>query len=160
METQGEATGTQPWFGSATRLYKRGQDSRGLSVNEEGVMLGSDCRLIRRTALGYEAADARELAGLLKSVLIGTWSPGELTDYLGHMVKALNSGDLFRARSILSNRRAHYAAVGAPQRGRLVCSSSIPPSLATTEADGLRKARAQLQMTSSNSSRTRKLTIC
>jgi len=46
------------------RLHKRGPANPGIAVDAEGVMLGPDCVLVRRTPQGYRCIDEAEAAAL------------------------------------------------------------------------------------------------
>ena len=50
------------------RLHPRGSASRGVTVDAEGVMLGPDCDLVRRTPAGYRCVTEVE-AATIQSVL-------------------------------------------------------------------------------------------
>ena len=89
---------TQPWFGAARRLSERSTDSCGLAVDKDGVTLGPDFPLIRKTSRGYETATIEELSCLRKIVSLGTKDTQRLARHLESIAKALTAGDFAKAR--------------------------------------------------------------
>ena len=49
------------------RLHERGPGSRGLTVDRDGVALGPDCLLVRRTQAGYRCADLAAIRMILEA---------------------------------------------------------------------------------------------
>ena len=92
------STETKPWFGAARRLGKRGEDYYGLAVDEDGVTLGPEFPLIRKTSRGYEIATVEELSCLREVASLGVRDTQHLTRHLESIAKALNAGDLARAQ--------------------------------------------------------------
>ena len=89
---------TQPWFGPIRRLSKRGVNCRGLAVDLDGVTLGPDLPLVRRTSKGYLVADADEISLLIDVAFGGRGITKALTNHLASIARALNSGDLAKAQ--------------------------------------------------------------
>jgi len=89
---------TQPWFGAARRLSERSTDSYGLAVDKDGVTLGPDFPLIRKTSRGYETATLEELSCLREVVSLGSGGMPRLVGHLESIAKALGAGDLAKAR--------------------------------------------------------------
>jgi hypothetical protein len=85
-------------FAEMRRLHERGPGCRGLVVDTDGVMLGPDCVLVRRTARGFEAADSQQLAALTKSVFAEDARLRRLPQVLAGVVTALEAGDLVKAQ--------------------------------------------------------------
>ena len=85
-------------FTEMRRLHERGPHCRGLVVDTDGVMLGPDCVLVRRTARGFEAADSERLTGLTKSVFADDARLGRLPQVLASVARALDAGDLVKAQ--------------------------------------------------------------
>jgi hypothetical protein len=85
-------------FAEMRRLHERGPDCRGLVVDSDGVMLGPDCVLVRRTVRGFEAADSEQLAGLTKTVFADDARLRRLPQVLAGVVSALEAGDLVKAQ--------------------------------------------------------------
>ncbi len=88
---------TQPWFGAARRVSKRGADCCGLAVDENGVTLGPDFPLVRKTLRGYEPAAVEDLSCLREVVPLGADDTQRLARHLESIAKALSAGDLARA---------------------------------------------------------------
>lgn len=89
---------TQPWFGAARRLSERRTDGYGLAVDRDGVTLGPDFPLIRKTSRGYETVTLEELSCLREVVSLGTGDTQRLVRHLESIAKALNAEDFARAR--------------------------------------------------------------
>jgi hypothetical protein len=85
---------TKPWFGPARRLST---DGYGLVVGKDGVTLGPDFPLVRKTSRGYETATLEELSCLREVVPLGTGDTQRLARHLESIAKALSVGDLARA---------------------------------------------------------------
>jgi hypothetical protein len=85
-------------FAEMRRLHERGPGCRGLVVDSDGVMLGADCVLVRRTVRGFEAADSEQLAGLTKTVFADDARLRRLPQVLAGVVSALEEGDLVKAQ--------------------------------------------------------------
>jgi hypothetical protein len=88
---------TRPWFGTARRLLKRGGGCDGLTVDLDGVTLGSDFQLVRRTPECYRAITRVEVAALLQAIS-RKGNPERLHGHLESIAKALNAKDLAKAR--------------------------------------------------------------
>ena len=89
---------TRPWFGAARRISERRSDSYGLAVDEDGVTLGPNFPLVRKTSRGYEPATLRELSCLCEVVALGVSDTHRLARHLESIAKALTAGDLAKAR--------------------------------------------------------------
>ena len=89
---------TQPWFGAARRLSERSTDSYGLAVDKDGVTLGPDFPLIRKTSRGYETATLEELSCLREVVSLGSGDMPRLVGHLESIARALGAEDLAKAR--------------------------------------------------------------
>jgi hypothetical protein len=85
-------------FATMRRLHERGPQSRGLAVDAEGVILGPDCILVRRTPAGYRSANPNEIARLTRSVLGDDGRLQRLPIVLAGITRALNAGDLVKAQ--------------------------------------------------------------
>jgi hypothetical protein len=85
-------------FAEMRRLHERGPGCRGLVVDTDGVMLGPDCVLVRRTARGFEAADSAKLASLSKTVFTEDTQLRRLPQVLAGVARALEAGDLVKAQ--------------------------------------------------------------
>ena len=85
-------------FATMRRLHERGPQSRGLAVDAEGVTLGPDCILVRRTPAGYRSANPNEIARLTRSVLGDDGRLQRLPFVLAGITRALNAGDLVKAQ--------------------------------------------------------------
>ncbi len=57
-------------FAAMRRLHERGPRARGLVVDAEGVALGPDCELVKRTPMGYRCASLDEVV-LLRRTAFG-----------------------------------------------------------------------------------------
>jgi hypothetical protein len=80
------------------RLHERSPHSRGLSVDSEGVTLGPDCVLVRRTDKGYERAPVGEIVDLTRSVFGRDHRLERLPIVLARITEALAAGDLVKAQ--------------------------------------------------------------
>ena len=80
------------------RLHDRGPGCRGLAVDPEGVVLGADCVLVRRTPRGYSCAAPDEIALLRRAVFDDDTRLGRLPIVLASIVRALDRGDLVMAQ--------------------------------------------------------------
>lgn len=85
-------------FATMRRLHNRGPRSRGLAVDAEGVMLGPNCVLVRRTPAGYRCAGPDELVYLTRTVLHDDTRLSRLPIVLANITKALAAGDLVKAQ--------------------------------------------------------------
>ena len=80
------------------RLHDRGPRCRGLAVDAEGVALGPDCALVRRTPRGYRACGPEEMAVLQRAVFDDDARLAGLPIVLASIVRALDRGDLVMAQ--------------------------------------------------------------
>jgi hypothetical protein len=80
------------------RLHDRGPGCRGLAVDTEGVMLGPDCALVRRTPRGYCAAAPEGIAVLQRAIFDDDARLSRLPIVLASIVRALERGDLVMAQ--------------------------------------------------------------
>ena len=85
-------------FSTMRRLHERGPRSRGLSVDKEGVALGPDCVLVRRTDRGYERAPAGEIVDLTRSVFGRDHRLDRIPIVLTRITETLAAGDLVKAQ--------------------------------------------------------------
>lgn len=85
-------------LGPGRRLYTRGPDSRGLIVDDEGLALGPDCQLVRRSENGYETANRRDIRTLLDLAFDYRGDEGPFHRQCGAIAKALNDGKMVRAQ--------------------------------------------------------------
>ncbi len=85
-------------FPALRRLHARGAMSRGLTVDQEGVSLGPDCMLVRRTNAGYRVVNPVELECVLRYAFRERDDFAELAPRLGRIARALESGDLAKAQ--------------------------------------------------------------
>lgn len=85
-------------FATMRRLHERGPHSRGLSVDSEGVALGPDCILVRRTNRGYERAPAGEVVDLTRSVFGHDRRLDRIPIVLTRIAEALAAGDIVKAQ--------------------------------------------------------------
>lgn len=85
-------------FATMRRLHDRGARSRGLVVDADGVTLGPDCVLVRRTPAGYRCADPDDLTRLARTVFASDPRLTRLPIVLAGIAKALDRGDLVMAQ--------------------------------------------------------------
>ncbi|HLG86275.1 MAG TPA: hypothetical protein VKZ79_03660 [Alphaproteobacteria bacterium] len=85
-------------FLALRRLHARGALSRGLTVDPDGVMLGPDCVLIRRTDAGYRVANPVETEAVLRYALRNRDDFADLPLRLDRIARALEAGDLAKAQ--------------------------------------------------------------
>lgn len=85
-------------FAAMRRLHERGPRSRGLSVDTEGVALGPDCVLVRRTNRTYERAPVGEIIDLTRSVFGRDHRLDRMPIVLTRITEALAAGDLVKAQ--------------------------------------------------------------
>ncbi|MBV9860435.1 MAG: hypothetical protein JO038_10085 [Alphaproteobacteria bacterium] len=78
-------------FDNMRRLHRRGPASRGLAVDIDGVIVGPDCVLIRRTEHGYRCITREEAAALQDFLLGGGWKADWLFEQCRRIAKALNN---------------------------------------------------------------------
>lgn len=85
-------------FPAMRRLHERGPNCRGLAVDADGVMLGPDCVLVRRTPVGYRCAEPGHLALLTRTALGEDRRLSRLPIVLDSIARALDRRDLVRAQ--------------------------------------------------------------
>lgn len=85
-------------FPAMRRLHERGPNCRELAADAEGVMLGPDCVLVRRTRVGYRCAEPGHLALLTRAVLDEDGRLRRLPIVLDSIATALDRGDLVKAQ--------------------------------------------------------------
>lgn len=85
-------------FSRMRRLHERGPECRGLAVEAEGVMLGPECTLMRRTTAGYRRADDAEIALVTLAAFDGDERLQRLPIVLDHIAAALVHGELAKAQ--------------------------------------------------------------
>lgn len=90
-------TETSP-FNRMRRLHERGPRSRGLVVDCDGVALGPQMTLVRRSGMGYECVDAHSLMRVARIVFRADAQLGKLPRLLGAIAGALETGDLVKAQ--------------------------------------------------------------
>jgi hypothetical protein len=84
--------------GIIRRLYDRGRENPGIAVDAEGVMLGPDCALVRRTPEGYRCID-NEDAAALQDCLSGDRRDSDwLFRQCRRIAKALDNNDVALAQ--------------------------------------------------------------
>ena len=62
-------------LGPPRRLHVRSPASRGVIVDDDGLALGPDCLLIRRTGTGYQAVRRRDIRTLLDTNITVIYQP-------------------------------------------------------------------------------------
>jgi hypothetical protein len=85
-------------FGTMRRLHERGPRSRGLSVDSEGVALGPDCVLVRRSKFGYERAPVGEIADMTHAIFGRDTRLDRIPIVLTRITEALAAGNLVKAQ--------------------------------------------------------------
>ncbi len=85
-------------FTDMRRLYERGRTARGLVVDAEGVVLGPDFVLVRRTSCGYRPCDATHLDLVRKVVFNDDDRLQRLPGILTAIAQALDARDMVRAQ--------------------------------------------------------------
>src|SRR5579883_2569914 len=85
-------------FASMRRLHVRGPACRGLVVDEEGVALGPECILVRRTPHGYRRAGDDKIVLFAREAFGDEPRLRRLPTILAGIAQALNAGDLVRAQ--------------------------------------------------------------
>ncbi len=85
-------------FESMRRLHDRGPACRGLVIDEEGVALGPDCTLVRRTPQGYQRINDDEIAWLACEAFDGDIRLRRLPIILTGIAESLNANDLVKAQ--------------------------------------------------------------
>jgi hypothetical protein len=76
------------------RLHPRGPANPGIVVDAEGVMLGPDCVLVRRTAQGYRSIARDEAVALQKCLSADTGNADWLFGQCRRIAKALDNHDV------------------------------------------------------------------
>jgi hypothetical protein len=87
-----------PVLENMRRLHPRGTENRGICVDTEGAMLGSDCVLVRRTSRGYRAIDREDASALQKCVFGAARDQDWLFRQCQRIADALDKGDLALAQ--------------------------------------------------------------
>ncbi len=82
------------------RLYERGGESRGLTVDIEGAALGPDCVLVRRTSDGYRCADLDEIRIALAVAYGGDQHAAAIFAGACRIAKALADGEVAFAQIV------------------------------------------------------------
>jgi Restriction endonuclease fold toxin 5 len=95
------------------QLQERGRACRGLVVDADGVALGADCVLVRRTSSGYRTVDTEYAEQLFKLAFGNGCDTQHLMMQLRGVERALNDNNLVKAQ-ILGLQSA-LAGVGAEQ---------------------------------------------
>ena len=85
-------------LGPPRRLHPRGLASRGLTVDVDGVALGPDCLLVRRTQAGYQTASRSEIRTLLDLAFDYRGDEAPFHRRCAAIAKALDDGALLRAQ--------------------------------------------------------------
>jgi hypothetical protein len=98
IEARAREVGMDGLFATIRRLHERGPRSRGLSVDTDGVALGPDCVLVRRTASGYQRAAVGEIADLTRAIFGGDARLDRTPIVLTRITEALAAGDLVKAQ--------------------------------------------------------------
>jgi hypothetical protein len=80
------------------RLYDRGPENPGIAVDAEGVMVGPDCALVRRTPEGYRCIDAAEAAALQDCLSGDRRDSDWLFRQCRRIAKALDNNDVSLAQ--------------------------------------------------------------
>lgn len=85
-------------LGPPRRLHPRGLASRGVTVDVEGVALGPDYLLVRRTQAGYQTASRSEIRTLLDLAFDYRGDEAPFHRRCATIAKALDDGALLRAQ--------------------------------------------------------------
>jgi hypothetical protein len=80
------------------RLYPRGPDSRGVTVDANGAMLGPDCALVCRTPGGFRSLALAEARALQAAVLGPHHEPDWLFEQCRRIAAALSRGEIALAQ--------------------------------------------------------------
>lgn len=88
----------QPNASATRRSHARNPSSRGISVDIEGVGLGPNCVLVRRTAAGYRCVNQDEAEAIQALVLGGENDPDWLFRQCHRIVDALADQNLALAQ--------------------------------------------------------------
>ena len=80
------------------RLYERGSRCWGLAVDLDGVGVGPDCALVKRTPLGYRVTDPQAVATALDAISIGPFDSLAAANQLMGIASALEAGNLAKAQ--------------------------------------------------------------
>lgn len=85
-------------FATMRRLHERGTRARGLMVDAEGVMLGPDWVLVRRTSAGFRCAGSNAIDLLRRLAFGDDLRLRRLPAVLASIATALERGDLVKAQ--------------------------------------------------------------
>lgn len=85
-------------FAPMRRLHERGPRSRGLTVDRDGVALGPETILVRRTEAGYERLGPDVLMRVAQAVFGVDAQLGKLPRLLSAIAGALGAGELVKAQ--------------------------------------------------------------
>jgi hypothetical protein len=105
------------------RLHSRGRLSRGLVVDHQGAMVGTDCVLVRRTAAGFRCVSRQE-ADAIQQIAFRGQRPDWLFDFGCRVTKALNAGEISLAQ-IYGVRASSPIDLNDEQMARLAKAATI-----------------------------------
>jgi hypothetical protein len=105
------------------QLHARGPACRGLAVDLEGVVLGTDHVLVRRTSSGYQVADFGATEWLLKTVYGDRHDTRHLLMQLDGVRRALDDGDLVKAQIL--GLQTRLAGIRSDDLARLDAAATL-----------------------------------
>jgi len=105
------------------QLHARGPTCRGLAVDSEGVVLGADCVLVRRSGRSYQVVDFDETGQLLKLALRGYHDVEHLELQLDGIRRALDDGNLAKAQIL--GLQTHFAGISGEELARFEASAAL-----------------------------------
>ncbi len=85
-------------FARMRRLHQRGPRSRGLVVDRDGVALGPNAVLVRRTPSGYRCVETRDVERVTRTVFARDSRLQRLPLMLAQIAGALDTGDVAKAQ--------------------------------------------------------------
>ena len=87
-----------PMLDNMRRLHPRGPANRGICVDHEGAMLGSECVLVRRTTSGFRSLTRDDASQIQKCVLATHRDEDWLFRQSQRIADALNKGEIALAQ--------------------------------------------------------------
>ncbi len=124
-------------FPEMRRLHNRGLFSRGLVVDRDGVMLGSDCVLVRRTSTDYQAANSNDLKTVFRFAFGEGYDSDSIIARLEKIAGALNDDNILKAQIL------GLQIPVDPLTDGQVCRLDIASSLLKYSDDELRNDRGR-----------------